>query len=130
MGARDDLAAAFVDAIATASLEATVYAQPDDLVKLPAVVIDAANDYIQPATYGPSGPGALLWSFVVHLTVPRATVAPGFDLIEGLRAALVAACNDLGATIGTLSGPETVLVNDVPTLQSHLEIGWLTERTT
>ena len=130
MGARDDLAAAFVTSLATAGVDATVYAEPADVVVVPAVVIDAAQEYIQPQTYGAGGPGAWLWNFVIHITVPRATVAPGFDSIEQIHASLVAACNSLGATMGLLSGPQTVPVNDVPTLQSDLEIAWLTERKT
>lgn len=130
MGARDDLAAAFVTALAESGIEGNVYAVPADVVVLPAVVIDAAPDYITPSTYGSAGPGTYMWGFIVHLTVPRSDVAAGFTHIEAMRAALVPACNELGAQVGPMTAPETVSVNDVPTLQSELDIEWLTERNT
>ena len=132
MGARTDLATAIQDALDNSLIEpaVVVYAEPADVVKLPAVVIDADQDYITPATYSLSGPGAYMWAFVLHLTVVRSDVSSGFDLLEQLRAVIVLACNELGATVGVMSGPATVQVNDQPTLQSDLEVGWLTERNT
>lgn len=130
MGARADLAAAFVVALDDAGLEANVYDHPADLIALPAIAIDAAPDYITPATYGAAGPGAYMWQFVIHLTVARSDVASGFTTLEEMRAVLVPACNELGAQVGPMSSPETIQQNDQPTLQSALDIEWLTERTT
>ena len=105
-----------------------MYAEPADVVAVPCVVIDAAPEYISPMTYGATRAGAYEWSFIVHLVAVRTEVASAFTLIETVRAALIPACNSLGATVGAMTVPETVLVRDVPTLQSDLEIRWLTER--
>jgi hypothetical protein len=131
MGARTDLAAAFQDAIDTAGLEdVLVYAEPADVVAIPAVVIDAAPDYITPETFGYGSAGAFTWSFLIHLVAIRTEVGSAFSLIEAMRAALILGASSIGATVGTLTAPDTILVNDIPTLQSDLEIRWLTERTT
>ena len=131
MGARTDLAEAFTTALDAAGVtDVLVYADPADVVAIPCVVVDAAPEYITPITYGAGGPGAYEWSFLIHLVAVRTDVTSAFALIELLRSALIAAANSLGATVGSLSAPDTVIVNDIPTLQSDLEIRWLTERTT
>jgi hypothetical protein len=131
MGARTDLAAAFTVALADAGVDGVlVYAEPADVVAIPAVVVDAAPEYITPMTYQGGGPGAYEWSFLVHLVTVRTDVSSAFDLIELIRSALISGANSLGATVGGLTAPDTVPVNDIPTLQSDLEIRWLTERKT
>ena len=131
MGARADLAEAFATALEDAGIDDVLtYAEPADVVAIPCVVIDAAPDYISPMTYNTAGPGAYEWTFLVHLVAIRTEVSSAFDLIENVRAALIPACNSLGATVGGMTAPQTISVNDIPTLQSDLEISWLTERTT
>jgi hypothetical protein len=131
MGARADLAAAFLEALELAGVDdVLVYAEPADVVAIPCVVVDAAPDYISPMTYAGGGPGAYEWSFLIHLVAVRTDVSSAFDLIELIRSALITGANSLGATVGSLTAPDTVIVNDIPTLQSDLEVRWLTERKT
>ena len=98
MGARTDLAEAFTTALEGAGVtDVLVYAEPADVVAIPCVVIDAAPEYITPATYGYGGPGAYEWSFLIHLVAVRTDVSSAFDLIELTRAALISAAAALGA---------------------------------
>lgn len=130
MGARQDLADAITAALPGSGLEgAVVYAEPADVVSVPCIVIDAGDPYIAPMTHGPSGPGGLLWNLALHLVAARTDVASSFGTIETMRATIVTACNTLGASVGDLASPQTVTVNEVPTLQADLVVAWLTERT-
>ena len=85
MGVRADLAAAITAAVQPGHPRVQVYAHPEDVTQVPAIVLVPDDPWAEVGTFGGAGAGTLRWSFNVSMLAPRADVESAIELFEALR---------------------------------------------
>lgn len=106
-----------------------VYAAPEDVTQLPAIVLVPDDEWATPATFGGSGK-VIKWAFQVTIAGLRADVGSAMDLIEDLRPLIESGINSLGGRWATLSKPDTIELAGIQALASFMAIELMTERQT
>ena len=130
MSIREDLATAIAAQLAVEPVwdGLEVYATPDDVTQVPAVVLVPANPWAAPATMGRNSPGATVWAFNVQLMVLRADPESALDLLEQLYFDVTLGAGTLGASTRGMSAPEQIQAAGIPVLVAELSIELMTTR--
>ena len=131
MSIRGDVADAIAQALAGPFPGVQVYATPEDLTTVPAVVLVPADTWAEPATMGRSGQaGAWRWAWDVQLVTNRNDPASALDTMEGLLFAVTQGVAALGGAVRSLDGPDTTEVNGIGCLVAECRVELHTTRRT
>jgi len=126
---RGDVADAIAAALAAEFPRVQVYATPEDLTTVPAVVLVPADTWAEPATMGKAGQaGAWRWAWDVQLVASRTDPASALDTMEGLLFAITQGVGTLGGAVRSLDGPDTADVNGIPVLVAECRVELHTTR--
>lgn len=129
MGVRADLAEAIADAVAPTWPQVQVYAHPEDVTQLPAIVLVPGDEWAKPATFGGVGQ-VIAWQFSLSIAGHRAAVESTIDMIEAIRPLIVEGIATLGGKWTQLSKPDTIEMAGAQALAAEMTIELLTERPT
>lgn len=129
MGVRADLAAAIAAAILADWPQVQMYAHPEDVTQLPAIVLVPADQWAKPASFGGANQ-TVAWAFELSISGHRAAVESTMDMIESLRPLIVEGVGTLGGRWTELSKPDTIEMAGAQALASVMSIELMTERQT
>ena len=130
MGVRADLKAAIEAAVQPDHPKVQVYAHPEDVTQVPALVLVPDDPWAEVGTFGPGGLGTIRWSFQLAMVAPRADVESAIELFEALRPLVLVGIGTLGGRFKTLGKPDTLILAGIDVLSATMEIDILTERQT
>jgi len=128
MGVRADLAAAITAAVQPGHPRVQVYAHPEDVTQVPAIVLVPDDPWAEVGTFGGAGAGTLRWSFNVSMLAPRADVESAIELFEALRILIMEGIGNLGGRFKTMGKPDTLVMAGIEVMAATIEIDILTER--
>lgn len=128
MGVRQDLAEVIEAAVKPDHPRVQVYAHPEDVTQVPAIVLVPDDPWAEVGTFGGAGTGTLRWSFQVSMVAPRADVEGAIELFEQLRILIMEGIGQLGGRFKTLGKPDTLVLAGIDVLAATMEIDILTER--
>jgi len=130
MGVRADLKAALEAAVNPTHPKVQVYAHPEDVTQVPAMVLVPDDPWAEVGTFGSGGAGTIRWSFQLSMIAPRADVESAIELFEVLRPLVIAGLNQLGGRWKSLGKPDTLELAGIQVMAATMEIDILTERQT
>ena len=106
-----------------------VYAHPEDVTQLPALVLVPDDMWAEPGTFGGGGQ-VVRWQFQLTIAGHRAAVESTMEMIEALRPLVVQGIGTLGGRWLNLTKPDTLELAGAQALASFMGIELLTERQT
>lgn len=128
MGVRQDLADAITAEVSPVWPKVQVYAHPEDVTQLPALVLVPGDPWVQPASFGKQG--VLEWTFTLALCGHRAAPESTIELMESLRGLVARGVETLGGRWTQLGKPDTVELAGIQALVAEMDLAILTERQT
>lgn len=130
MGVRADLAAAIEAETLTTWPAVQIYAHPEDVTQVPAMVLVPDEPWAVPATFGGAGSGVIRWSFMLSMVHSRADVEAAIEMFEDLRPLIQKGIGQLGGRFKSLGKPDQIELAGIQVLSATMEIDVLTERQT
>ena len=130
MGVRDDIAQVIADAVAPVYPAMQVYALPEDVQQLPAIVLMPNEPWVTPNTFGGSGAGTVSWQFIVAIVGTRANPEGTIAMMEQVRTLVEQGIGQLGGRWVDVGSPSTETISGVPALMCEMPIVLMTERQT
>jgi len=128
MSVRGDLADALAAAIAPDFPAIQVYATPDDVTQLPAVVLAPGDPWAVPTSLGKAGSRVYEWSYLVQVCVLRADPRSALDTLEALWFLVLEGAGTLGGAARSLGAPASVELAGVQALVAECEVQLMTTR--
>lgn len=128
MSVRGDLADALAAAVAADFPGLEVYASPDDVTQLPAVVLAPGDPWVVPTSLGQAGDRVYEWSYLVQVCVLRADPRSALDNLEALWFLLIQGAGTLGGSARSLGAPASVELAGVQALVAECEVQLMTTR--
>ena len=129
MGVRSDLADAIAAAVNPTWPGVQIYAHPEDVTQVPAIVLVPDSPWAEPATFGGTSQ-VIKWSFQLSLVGHRADVETTMEMMESLRPLVVEGIGMLGGKWSNLGKPDTLTLAGIQVLSATMDIDLLTERAT
>lgn len=130
MGVRQDLADAIAAAVTPTYPQVQVYAHPEDVTQLPALVLVPGDPWCRPTTFGGGGAGTLEWQFTLAIAGHRAAVESTMEMMEALRLLVEQGLNTLGGRWSQLANPDTIELAGTQALVAEMDLFLMTERQT
>jgi len=130
MGVRSDLAAAISAQVLPTYPGMQVYAHPEDITQVPALVLVPDDPWCEPATLGGNRSGTVRWSFELAILGHRGDPESTMEMMETVRPLVEQAVGSLGGTWTTLGKPDTVEVAGIMTLMASMNLALMTGRQT
>lgn len=119
MNPRTDLA----ERIQLALPDIQVYAAPDDVTVIPAIVLSPGDPYWSVGSMGGGGrPGSLVWELEVWIAVQRSLPEEALGSIEDIAERILEIVSGGGGRFSTLSSPIGAEISDVPALTATMAI--------
>jgi hypothetical protein len=128
MGVRDDIATVIADAIAVEWPGVQVYAHPEDVTQVPALVLVPDDPWCEPATFGGARAGVVRWNFQLAIVAHRAPVESSIEFMEAVRILVEQGIGQLGGQWSTLGKPDTTEIAGSMQLMAVMDLHLLTER--
>lgn len=128
MGVRADLAAAITAATLPTYPAVQMYALPEDVTQVPAMVLVPDDPWAEVVSFGTAP--VLRWSFQLSVIASRADVEAAIEIIEGLRPLVANGIGTLGGRFKSLGKPETLELAGIQVMSATIDIDILTERQT
>lgn len=130
MGVRDDLAQAITDAVQPTYPQVQVYAHPEDVTQLPALVLVPGDPWCRPTTFGGGGAGTVEWQFTLAIAGHRAAVESTITMMEALRHLVEQGLATLGGRWSQLGKPDTIELAGTQAMLAEMDLFLMTERQT